>query len=122
MRETKTVKGSDCPTLLHYLARLLLRTDSMMINFIEEMPHLEAAARGDISYTRLIGDPDVDSIPVSVQTIASSILALINGLNQVNEEVRNVELLRLTNDHFVQVMRVSSVCFDNNFLQYLPLV
>lgn len=87
MRETKTVKGSDCPTLLHYLARLLLRTDSMMINFIEEMPHLEAAAR------------------VSVQTIAASILALTNGLNQVNEEVKNVELLRLINDHFVQVMR-----------------
>ena len=47
MKETKTAKGGpECPTLLHYLARVLLRTDPSLVTFIEDMPHLEAAARG----------------------------------------------------------------------------
>jgi diaphanous 1 len=47
MKETKTVKGGpECPTLLHYLARVLLRTDPLLVTFIEDLPHLEAAARG----------------------------------------------------------------------------
>jgi hypothetical protein len=47
MKETKTAKGgTDCSTLLHYLARVLLRTDPTLVQFVEEMPHLEAAARG----------------------------------------------------------------------------
>lgn len=46
MKETKTARGgSDCPTLLHYLARVLLRSDPSLINFMDDMPHLEAAAR-----------------------------------------------------------------------------
>ena len=47
MKETRTAKGGpDCPTLLHYLAKVLLRSDANLVLFIEEMPHLEAAARG----------------------------------------------------------------------------
>ena len=47
MKETKTAKGGpECPTLLHYLARVLLRKDPSMVNFIEDLPSLEAAARG----------------------------------------------------------------------------
>lgn len=47
MKETKTVKGGPgCPTLLHYLARVLLRKDPSLVSFIDDMPHLEAAARG----------------------------------------------------------------------------
>jgi len=47
MKETKTVKGGpECPTLLHYIARVLLRTDPSLVNFIEDLFHLEAAARG----------------------------------------------------------------------------
>ena len=47
MKETKTVKGGpDCPTLLHYLARVLFRTDPSLVTFIQDLPHLEAAARG----------------------------------------------------------------------------
>lgn len=38
--------GAECPTLLHYLAKVLLRTDPSLLTFIEEMPNLEAAARG----------------------------------------------------------------------------
>lgn len=47
LKETKTAKGgSDCPTLLHYLARVLLRTDPTLVTFVQDLPHLEAAARG----------------------------------------------------------------------------
>jgi diaphanous 1 len=47
MRETRTANGGkDCPTLLHYLACVLLRTDLTLLQFIDEIPHLEAAARG----------------------------------------------------------------------------
>lgn len=53
MKETKTAKASsDCPTLLHYLARVLLRTDVNLVNFIDELPHLEAAARGEFVHDR----------------------------------------------------------------------
>ena len=46
LKDTKTTKGGpSCPTLLHYLARLLLRTDATMTTFIEELPNVEAAAR-----------------------------------------------------------------------------
>lgn len=46
LKETKTAKGgTDCPTLLHYLARVLLRTDPGLVNFIDEMRSVEAAAR-----------------------------------------------------------------------------
>lgn len=45
MKETRTAKGSGCPTWMHYLARVLLRTDPTLILFTEEMPSVEAAAR-----------------------------------------------------------------------------
>ena len=46
MNETKTARASpDCPTLLHYLARVLLRKDPSLTTFIYELPSLEAATR-----------------------------------------------------------------------------
>ena len=39
--------GPQCPTLLHYIARVLLRTDPTLVTFLEDMPHVEAAARGE---------------------------------------------------------------------------
>lgn len=51
MKETKTANGgASCPTLLHYLARILLRTDPSVIQFIEDLPNLEPAARGADPY------------------------------------------------------------------------
>lgn len=48
LKETKTAKATpDCPTLLHYIAKVLLRSDPSMVTFIEDMPHVEAAARGE---------------------------------------------------------------------------
>ncbi|KZV64586.1 actin-binding FH2, partial [Peniophora sp. CONT] len=66
LRETKTVAGGpSCPTLLHYVARTLLRADPTLVTFVEDMPHLEAAAR------------------VSVQTLTQSIAQLVAGLDKV---------------------------------------
>lgn len=49
LKETKTAKGTpDCPTLLHYLAKILLKSDPSLTTFIEELPHVEAAARGTL--------------------------------------------------------------------------
>ena len=38
---------AHCPTLLHYIACVLLRTDPTLVTFLEDMSHLEAAARGE---------------------------------------------------------------------------
>lgn len=47
MKDTRTAKASpDCPTLLHYLARVLMKSDAELVNFMDDLPHLEAAARG----------------------------------------------------------------------------
>jgi diaphanous 1 len=46
MKETKTANaGPSCPTLMHYIARLLLRSEPALVNFIEDLPNLENAAR-----------------------------------------------------------------------------
>ncbi len=48
MKETRTAKGGpECPTLLHYLARVLMRKDPSLATFIDELPSLEAAARSE---------------------------------------------------------------------------
>lgn len=109
MRETKTVKGgSDCPTLLHYIARLLLRSDPALVTFIEDMPHLEPAARGEHN---IVTKPRTDAklitiiSVVSLQTVSQSITSLVNGLKQVNNELK----LAMSNgptDKFVTIMRV----------------
>ncbi|KAJ3826405.1 hypothetical protein F5880DRAFT_95012 [Lentinula raphanica] len=90
MKETKTVRGgAECPTLLHYLAKVLLRTDSSLLRFIEDMPHLEAAARA------------------SVQTIVQAVNSLVSGLNQVKSETSELSKLRNLppNDKFVSTMQ-----------------
>jgi len=70
MKETKTAKaGSDCPTLLHYLARVLLRANSRIIVFVEELPHVEAAARG----TREAHPTDVANFRSSISADSFSI-------------------------------------------------
>lgn len=49
MKETKTARATpECPTLLHYIARVLLRTEPKLALFIEELPNLEPAARSKI--------------------------------------------------------------------------
>ena len=108
LKETKTASGgTECPTLLHYLARVLLRTDPSLVMFIEEMPHLEPAARG-----RSICDPSNVKYSrgetVSVPTVIASVQSLTAGLAQLKEEVAAVQRLpTVGNDRFVTVMQVS---------------
>ncbi|KAJ3551751.1 hypothetical protein NM688_g4527 [Phlebia brevispora] len=89
LKETKTAKGgNDCPTLLHYLARVLLRSDPSLVMFIEDLPHLEAAAR------------------VSVQTVIASVQSLVTGLSQLREETEKLKgISLLPNDRFISVMQ-----------------
>jgi diaphanous 1 len=57
MKETKTAKGGqECPTLLHYLARILLRADPSLVTFVNDLPHLEAAARGIYPHLSVLDD------------------------------------------------------------------
>jgi diaphanous 1 len=106
LKETKTTKsGSDCPTLLHYLARVLLRTNPNLVNFMEDLPHVEAAARGECFrvYQSAFSHSDV----VSLQTVATSVNALVSGLTQVKGEIVKLKGIRLSpEDQFVKVMEV----------------
>ncbi|ODN75497.1 hypothetical protein L202_06627 [Cryptococcus amylolentus CBS 6039] len=49
MKDTRTSKGPDCPTMLHYLAKVLLNTNAKLILFAEETPAVEPAARLDLT-------------------------------------------------------------------------
>ncbi|KAK7695397.1 hypothetical protein QCA50_000033 [Cerrena zonata] len=89
LKETKTAKGgTDCPTLLHYIAKVLLRSEPLLITFTEDLPHLEGAAR------------------VSVSTVFQSVQALVNGLKTVQTEIDQLSQAPLPHgDHFLQVMQ-----------------
>ncbi|KAL5487624.1 hypothetical protein ACEPAI_5732 [Sanghuangporus weigelae] len=89
MKETKTVKASpECPTLLHYVARMLLKSDAELVNFLDDLPHLEAAAR------------------VSMQTVSAAVGTLVSGLSQVQSEIKVQRQCKAVHpdDRFVQVM------------------
>lgn len=90
MRETTTSKASpDCPTLLHFVAKVLLKSDAELVNFLDELPHLEAAAR------------------ISIQTVSSTVATLSAGLAQVQSEIKTLRQGKLKGspeDRFVQVM------------------
>lgn len=108
MKETKTARGgSDCPTLLHYLARVLLLSDPSLINFMDDMPHLEAAARSMHFCFQRSSFSDV-FFEVSVQTVAQSVNALFAGLVQVKDEIIQLRHLRNVpqNDKFIDIMQV----------------
>jgi diaphanous 1 len=106
LKETKTTKaGADCPTLLHYLARVLLRTNPSLVTFMEDLPHVEAAARG--AWLCLAIRSILHSETVSLQTVATSVHALVTGLAQVENEVEQYKTMNLTSDdHFIKVMEV----------------
>lgn len=58
MNETKTARANPgCPTLLHYLARVLLRKDPSLTTFIYEIPSLEAATRSTYQIILILLSP-----------------------------------------------------------------
>ncbi|KAF9585106.1 hypothetical protein BGW38_003868 [Lunasporangiospora selenospora] len=90
IRDTKGIEG-DKPgsnTLLHYLAKALHEKDPTHIRFLEEVPHLEAAAR------------------ISVSNLSNSINSMVAGMNQIREEVKTMRQIAGTppNDRFIEVM------------------
>ncbi|KAG0210592.1 hypothetical protein BGX33_004803 [Mortierella sp. NVP41] len=89
----RDTKGADnikpgASTLLHYLAKSIQSKDPSLLKFLEEVPHLEAAAR------------------ISVPTLMNSVNSLVAGMSQIREEIRVLQRIRISplNDHFVDVM------------------
>lgn len=90
MKETRTAKGtSECPTLLHYVARVLIRTDPSLTLFIDEMPSVESAAR------------------ISFPTLQQNVQSLLTSLDKVKEEISLLKQIRTPsdNDQFVTIMQ-----------------
>jgi len=89
LKETRTPRGGkECPTLLHYVAKVLLKKDPKLALFIDEMPNVEAAAR------------------VSVQTVLHNVQTLVSGMAAVNEELGIARKSKREGDRFVDVMEV----------------
>ncbi|KAL4076317.1 hypothetical protein J3A83DRAFT_2174705 [Scleroderma citrinum] len=86
-------RGAECPTLLHYIARVFLRADPKLTLFMEELPSVEAAAR------------------VSFQAVTQSVQSVVTSHAKVREEVLFAKrrLDPLPNDQFVKVMEFLSV-------------
>ncbi|WVQ76867.1 hypothetical protein IAR50_006541 [Cryptococcus sp. DSM 104548] len=74
MKDTRTSKGPDCPTMLHYLAKVLLNTNAKLILFAEETTAVEPAAR--LNLTELAAN--VVSLISSVRQ-ATTTLSLLNS-------------------------------------------
>ncbi|KAG2135719.1 uncharacterized protein EDB93DRAFT_821509 [Suillus bovinus] len=90
MKETRTAKASsECPTLLHYVARVLVRTDPSLTLFIDEMPSVESAAR------------------ISFPTLQQTVQSLLTSLDKVKEEISLLKQIRTPsdNDQFVTIMQ-----------------
>ena len=104
--------GAQCPTLLHFVARVLLRTDPTLVTFFEDMPHIEAAARGELP-------PYETDLPnhhvVSVSELMSSISTLVSGLDLLQVELKKAKGVRVlpAGDRFIDVMEVKSSVFGN---------
>jgi len=87
LKETKTANSDpSCPTMLHYIARVLLRSDPSSVLFIEQLPHVEPSAR------------------LSVQAVIAAANTIYTGLEQVKSELEISKKMRTPDDLFVQVM------------------
>ena len=95
MRDTKAIENNSkgTATLLHYLAFTVETNQNELITFMDELPHLEAAAR------------------VSVTSVMSSVTSLVIGISQIKEEMRIFKRIRSApeNDRFLEVI---DVCFS----------
>lgn len=112
MKETRTAKAtSECPTLLHYLARLLIKSDQELVTFINDLPHIEAAARSALfCFTIAIVLGVLTTFcAVSVQNTLASVQTISLGLEQVKREIENVRQRKeqRPEDRFLFVMEVS---------------
>ncbi|KAF9438927.1 hypothetical protein BGZ76_002926 [Entomortierella beljakovae] len=99
IRDTKGVEGvkPGSNTLLHYLAKSISTKEPELLKFMDELPHLEAAAR------------------ISVQTLLNSVNSLVAGMNQIREEIRVLRKMRVSppNDQFIDVMEKFAIVNDD---------
>ncbi|RKP25439.1 hypothetical protein SYNPS1DRAFT_22598 [Syncephalis pseudoplumigaleata] len=95
LKEVKSKGGNElgAASLLHYLAHLLNKDHRDLLTFMDELPHVEAAAR------------------VSFSALLSSTSSLVQGLQNVKNEVRTLSNMknRDPKDRFLIVM--------NNFVK-----
>ncbi|KAF7355637.1 Formin-like protein 6 [Mycena sanguinolenta] len=88
LKELKSA-NTECPTLLHYLARVLMQTDPSLVNFVEDLPTMEPAAR------------------LILQTVLQNVKTLVAGLGDVTGEVEFLKSRVVpANDQFIPVMEV----------------
>ncbi|KAF9163119.1 hypothetical protein DFQ26_002908 [Actinomortierella ambigua] len=91
MRDTKGLEGNKPggSSLLHYLARSIHEKDPGLLTFVDELPHLEAAAR------------------VSVQSLLATIQSQVNGMKLIEDEMKTLSQAKQVpaNDRFIQVMQ-----------------
>ncbi|WWC85530.1 uncharacterized protein L201_000394 [Kwoniella dendrophila CBS 6074] len=84
MKETRTAKGSGCPTMLHYLAKVLSRKDRNLVIWGEDVPALEPAARIVLSELTM----SINEI-VSALTSAHSLLPLLHKDDPLQPSLAN---------------------------------
>lgn len=111
MKETRTAKGgSECPTLLHYVARVLVRTDPSLTLFIDEMPSVESAARSKWQFQSIYFEIILCRALVSFPTLQQNVQSLLTSLDKVKEEISMLKQIRTPsdNDQFVAIMQVNT--------------
>lgn len=87
-----------------------MRSDPALVTFIEDMPHLEAAARGRSHFVMHKDYHAHRQFLVSVQIINQSVNALGAGLAQVQDEIKELQNHHALppRDRFLHVMQVFS--------------
>lgn len=85
-----------------------MRKDPSLTTFIDELPSLEAAARGICVLSCRPEDTELIVQPVSVQNTLQTVNSLVAGQALVKEEIEHHRQSkdRPSNDRFVQVMQV----------------
>ncbi|CAG8616675.1 9760_t:CDS:2, partial [Ambispora gerdemannii] len=88
MGDTKAAENNTkgAATLLHYLAVTLEENQKELVNFMDELPHLEPAAR------------------VSVVTVMASVNNWATGVSHIREEIHALDKIKIlpNNDRFVE--------------------
>src|ERR1043165_8619442 len=104
MRDVKATENNSkgTATLLHYLAFTIETKQKELVTFIDELPHLEAAAR------------------ISFASVMSSVTSLATGTLQIKEEMRILERIKHVpeNDRFLEVMDVSFFFYSLSLKEY----
>ncbi|KAJ7167543.1 formin homology 2 domain-containing protein [Mycena filopes] len=89
-REAKSARpDSDCPTLMHYLARVLMRTDPSLVTFLDDLRHLQATTR-----------------QATLKELRKTVTEFSNKTKQIKSEIEQLKSLKgvAPNDQFVRVM------------------